>query len=154
MKGNCQERWDGFFPAWALSWSSRNPSQVGICGSGTPGILLLVPQKLELGWGVVSHLSHTHRGVGSIPSVGGKCSVDRNFLDLVWLCGGVPACSHTGKRQELSSYPWCPTAQGVFDLLFLPSAPQVLLTSDLTPPPPPQSSLAGGTTCLLPRSQM
>lgn len=59
--------------------------------------------------------------------------MDRNFLDLVWLCGGVPACFHTGKRQELSSYPWCPTVQGVFDPLFLPSAPQVLLTSDLAP---------------------
>lgn len=111
----------------------------------------LMPQTLELGWGVVSYLSHTHKAVGSVPSVGGKCRVDRNFLDLALLRGGVPACSHTGERQELSSYPWCSALQGVFDPLFLPSAPQVLLASDLALP---QSPLAGGTTCFSPRSQM
>lgn len=121
MQGKCQERWDAFFPAWALSWSSRNP-RVGIHGSEIPSILLSMPQMLELGWDV--GCDHIHKAVESIPSVGGKHRVDRNFLDLVRLRRGVPACSHTGRDKSFPLIPGAPLRRLSLTPYFYPQLPK------------------------------
>lgn len=107
-RGKCQERWGGFPLLGSLlgqvgilllcSFCYSDPRALGYQGSQCP--------RLQCGVGLGS--SNTHKAIASTPSVEGKCSMDGDFSHLVWLCGAVPAYSHTGRRQEPSSCPWWP----------------------------------------------